>query len=74
VGVYDPRNGDRLTLASGENHLLLAAPLRVKLAAARFTVERNSQGGPIGVQRSRAEEREPPSTSCCHEICCDEIA
>jgi hypothetical protein len=30
VGVYDPRSGERLSLASGENRFLLAAPLRVR--------------------------------------------
>ena len=30
VGVYDPRNGERLTLASGENHVVLGTALRVK--------------------------------------------
>jgi hypothetical protein len=30
VGVYDARNGERLTLANGDNHLVLAAPLRVQ--------------------------------------------
>jgi hypothetical protein len=30
VGVYDPRGGDRLNLANGENHLVLATGLEVK--------------------------------------------
>jgi hypothetical protein len=30
VGVYDPRTGDRLALASGENHLVLNSPVTVR--------------------------------------------
>jgi hypothetical protein len=30
VGVYDPRTGDRLRLANGDNRLLLATPLTVR--------------------------------------------
>jgi hypothetical protein len=30
VGVYDARSGERLTLASGDNHLVLSMPLRVQ--------------------------------------------
>jgi hypothetical protein len=30
VGVYDPRSGDRLTLANGDNHLVLATRVAVR--------------------------------------------
>ncbi len=30
IGVYDPRSGDRMTLANGDNHLVLATPLTVR--------------------------------------------
>jgi hypothetical protein len=30
VGVYDPRSGDRLRLANGENRVLLTPPLTVR--------------------------------------------
>ena len=30
LGVYDARSGERLTLASGDNHLVLSTPLRVQ--------------------------------------------
>ncbi len=30
VGVYDARNGERLTLANGDNHLVISTPLRVQ--------------------------------------------
>jgi hypothetical protein len=29
VGVYDPRSGDRLTLANGDNHFVLSRPLAI---------------------------------------------
>ena len=30
VGVYEPRSGDRLTLANGDNRVILATRLRVQ--------------------------------------------
>jgi hypothetical protein len=30
IGVYDPRSGDRLKLANGDNRLVLSTPLRVQ--------------------------------------------